>query len=141
MPTVKIEEASCLALDWLTATALGFEPEREGYWDSEQERSVITKLHYQGAEMVDTTWSPTTKISQCREILVRNLIALHPPSLGRRAVVRGEWIASLGYHEASGGYLHRATANTPELAICRVFCLEHFGSTAEVSDELLESLK
>lgn len=26
MPTVKIEEASCLALDWLTATALGFEP-------------------------------------------------------------------------------------------------------------------
>lgn len=30
MPTVKIEEASCLALDWLTATALGFEPEREG---------------------------------------------------------------------------------------------------------------
>ena len=141
MAKIKIAEAGSLALDWLTATALGFEPEREGYWDSEQERSVITKLHYQGAEMVDTTWSPTTKINQCREILVRNLIALHPPSLGRRAVVRGEWIASLGYHEASGGYLHRATANTPELAICRVFCLEHFGPTTEVDDELLESTK
>lgn len=137
MAKISIEKAHGVALDWLVAAALGFEPEREGHWDDEQGCSVITKLHFQGAEMTDTTWSPSTKLEQCREILVSELIAIAPPSLGRRAVVRGTWVASLGFHESTDSYLYRVTANTPELAICRVFCLEKFGPTAEVDDELI----
>ena len=137
MAKINIEKAHGVALDWLVATALGFEPEREGHWDDEQGRVVITKLHFQGAEMTDTTWSPSTKLEQCREILVQELIAIAPESLGRRAIVRGTWVASLGFHEPTDSYLYRVTANTPELAICRVFCLEKFGPTAEVDDELI----
>ena len=46
MAKINIEKAHGVALDWLVAAALGFEPEREGYWDVEQERSIITKLHF-----------------------------------------------------------------------------------------------
>ncbi len=129
---IKTSELIGPALDWAVAECLDYVVEFEGYYDDEQDREIIIRLHgpeVPGRYAGNTEWHPSADWSQGGPIIHQNHIGIFHDD--------GRWYAVNPRIRPKSKWLFSGPDGL--VAAMRAYVAYKLGKEVEVPEELMES--